>query len=109
MDSGRWIASDAATSPSEASELEEASSVHHLMGSLSGRGKGSHICPYGENCTKGGWRDGQGVIFERNSAFKAHLQKHDKAYKCDLPGCTNKSGFARPDQLRRHQDTVSHV
>jgi hypothetical protein len=39
---------------------------------------------------------------------RAHMQKHEKRYKCDIPGCTNKDGFARKDQLRRHKESVSH-
>ena len=40
--------------------------------------------------------------------LRAHLDRHDKIYKCDLPGCTNTKGFARPDQLERHKQTVKH-
>ena len=39
---------------------------------------------------------------------RAHLQKHEKLYKCDIPGCKNKKGFARIDQLKRHKQVVSH-
>ncbi|EXJ92218.1 hypothetical protein A1O3_00768 [Capronia epimyces CBS 606.96] len=73
------------------------------------RGKGEHVCPLGTRCSKGGVSaDGTLIRFERNSAFKAHLQKHEKSYKCDIPGCKNKKGFARIDQLRRHQEIVPH-
>jgi hypothetical protein len=34
------------------------------------RGKGHHMCPLGQSCRKGGWKDGEAVVFERNSAFK---------------------------------------
>ena len=73
------------------------------------RGSGHHTCPQGLSCTKGGV-DARGVlvIFERNSAFRAHLEKHEKRYKCDIPGCTNAKGFARVDQLVRHKETVRH-
>lgn len=40
--------------------------------------------------------------------LRAHMAKHEKRYKCHLPGCTNTTGFARPDQLERHQQTVRH-
>jgi hypothetical protein len=36
------------------------------------------------------------------------MQKHEKMYRCDIPGCTNRGGFARMDQLQRHQRTVEH-
>jgi hypothetical protein len=73
------------------------------------RGSGHHTCPQGLSCTKGGVDPhGTVVVFERNSAFRAHLEKHEKTCKCDLPGCTNTKGFARIDQLRRHKDTVRH-
>ncbi|KAK0744874.1 hypothetical protein B0T21DRAFT_358586 [Apiosordaria backusii] len=75
-----------------------------------GRGVGPYVCPQKENCKKGGWgSDGRPRLFMRNSEFKAHLEKHEKRYKCDLPGCPKPGrGFARPDQLQRHKDTVAH-
>ncbi|KIW12853.1 hypothetical protein PV08_08040 [Exophiala spinifera] len=80
--------------------------VHYSSGSkeLLSRGKGKHVCPYGYRCDKGGLRDDRTlVVFERNSAFRAHMAKHEKKYKCNIPGCTNTTGFARVDQLERHQ------
>lgn len=38
---------------------------------LLARGKGQHRCPHGSECTKGGFRNGEIVIFERNSAFRS--------------------------------------
>ncbi|EZF24703.1 hypothetical protein H103_02820 [Trichophyton rubrum CBS 288.86] len=76
---------------------------------LNRRGVGNWVCPYGEKCTKGGFRDGKVVIFGRNSSFKTHLQKHEKAFKCNIPGCKNTAGFARIDQLRRHKIEVHHI
>jgi hypothetical protein len=79
------------------------------MDSLSARGKGQHTCPHGTSCTKGGvLPGGQLAVFERNSAFRMHLQKHEKRYRCDIAGCTNKTGFARIDQLERHKRDVRH-
>lgn len=101
---------------------------------LGQRGKGRHTCPHAFRCNKGGVNpDGTMVIFERNSDFRycaihpvsrrgcvlhaaadtiaacrGHLQKHDKPFKCDLPGCTNRTGFARIDQLNRHKATTRH-
>jgi len=82
--------------------------VKELIDSLSQRGTGRHTCPYGAACSKGGIKNGQFVVFERNSAFRAHLLKHERLYTCNLPYCTAKGGFARIDQLRRHQHHVPH-
>ncbi|KAK3390091.1 hypothetical protein B0H63DRAFT_107116 [Podospora didyma] len=77
--------------------------------SLQARGTGTHKCPHGTSCRKGGVRpNGQVVIFSRNSAFRHHMAKHQKPYQCKLKGCPNTSGFAREDQLRRHEQTVAH-
>ncbi|KAM5464523.1 hypothetical protein MferCBS49748_005407 [Microsporum ferrugineum] len=84
---------------------------------LNRRGVGTWVCPHAEKCTKGGVRDGVLVVFERNSSFKsvpseapaAHLQKHEKAFKCSIPGCKNTTGFARIDQLKRHKIEVHHM
>ena len=98
--------------------------VRELLRTLSQRGTGQHLCPFGRSCTKGGVENGGVKVFERNSAFRfvwlflvwntvlksssAHLQKHEKMFKCHLPGCNAKGGFARIDQLKRRQQTVPH-
>ncbi|KAG5296979.1 hypothetical protein I7I48_05958 [Histoplasma ohiense] len=83
--------------------------IQDLLKSLVSRGKGNHICPFGYRCRKGGVdSNGEMVIFERNSVFRSHLEKHQKLYKCELPGCKNHKGFARKDQLQRHQENVAH-
>jgi hypothetical protein len=41
-----------------------------LIDSVSQRGTGNHVCPYGINCTKGGVKDEKVLVFERNSAFR---------------------------------------
>lgn len=88
------------------SPLLELGNVAHL----GHRGKGQYTCPHAYQCTKGGVNpDGTIVIFERNSVFRGHLQKHQKPYKCELPGCTNRTGFARADQLQRHQAIARHA
>ncbi|KAK0659140.1 hypothetical protein QBC41DRAFT_50238 [Cercophora samala] len=75
-----------------------------------GRGVGPYICSYGGSCNKGGVDShGRMRIFKRNSDIKAHLEKHEKRYKCDMPGCPKpEKGFARLDQLERHKQNVSH-
>ncbi|OQV03221.1 hypothetical protein CLAIMM_08292 [Cladophialophora immunda] len=83
--------------------------AERLLDEVNHRGKGMHHCPYGPACTKGGVSEDKSlVLFERNSAFKAHLEKHLKLHKCNLPGCSNKTGFSRLDMLHRHQTDVPH-
>ncbi|KAK3342138.1 hypothetical protein B0T25DRAFT_560062 [Lasiosphaeria hispida] len=90
-------------------EDRNAADNNELRSSLKKRGKGSYTCPQGLGCTKGGVAaDGSLAVFQRNSEFRTHLQKHEKAFKCNLPGCPTKKGFARIDQLRRHQETTRH-
>ena len=53
----------------DADELHD--KVAQLLASLSQRGIGQHVCPYGLSCTKGGVDgDGSLVVFPRNSAFR---------------------------------------
>jgi hypothetical protein len=44
--------------------------VRELLRTLSQRGTGQHICPFGRACTKGGIENGGVKVFERNSAFR---------------------------------------
>ncbi|KAF6813819.1 hypothetical protein CSOJ01_04384 [Colletotrichum sojae] len=77
--------------------------------SLKHRGKGRYKCPYWRVCTKGGTEsDGRPKIFSRNCMYRQHLQKHSKPHKCRMPGCPNREGFARKDQLVRHMQNVKH-
>lgn len=39
-------------------------------------------------------------------AISMHLQRHQKTFMCTVPGCSNRDGFARQDQLLRHQRTI---
>lgn len=40
------------------------------MEALKSRGKGNHVCPKGNLCTKGGVdKDGSMIVFDRNSSF----------------------------------------
>lgn len=39
---------------------------------------------------------------------RAHQDKHERCFLCDIPGCTNKTGFARIGQLNRHKQIVRH-
>ncbi|KAK7415782.1 hypothetical protein QQZ08_012247 [Neonectria magnoliae] len=82
------------------------------MDALKQRGKGSYYCPLGHRCDKGGVnREGDLVLFDRNSSFAQHCNKHRKPWRCDIPGCPNppkKRKFARRDGLDRHKATVKH-
>ncbi|KAM0741771.1 hypothetical protein ACQRIT_004628 [Beauveria bassiana] len=82
------------------------------MESLKQRGKGSHTCPKGTKCDKGGVdKDGKVIVFDRNSSFAQHCNKHRKPWVCDLANCPNtpkKRRFARRDGLERHKQTVKH-
>lgn len=100
------------------------------LGALEHRGRGEYRCPK-TRCKRGGVdRDGQLVIFTRNSAYlfvpipshhaaaeltntddSQHVNKHRKPYVCNKLGCPNterKRRFARKDGLDRHQKTVDH-
>ncbi|KAG6304111.1 hypothetical protein E4U09_000020 [Claviceps aff. purpurea] len=82
------------------------------MNALRQRGKGVYYCPKGVKCDKGGVdKDGNLVVFDRNSSFAQHCNKHRKPWRCDVPGCPNppkKRRFARRDGLERHKATVKH-
>ncbi|KAH8590663.1 hypothetical protein B0O99DRAFT_691441 [Bisporella sp. PMI_857] len=90
--------------------MDEESPEVPFIEQLRARGKGVYKCPHKENCRKGGvLPDGTIRIFSRNSEFRAHLLRHEKMFKCDLPGCPNNGkGFARSDQLDRHKQNVKH-
>ncbi|XWW98597.1 hypothetical protein V2A60_006597 [Cordyceps javanica] len=82
------------------------------MDALKQRGKGSYTCPKGIRCDKGGVdKDGKIIVFDRNSSFAQHCNKHRKPWVCDLANCPNtlkKRRFARRDGLERHKQTVKH-
>ncbi|CEJ91020.1 hypothetical protein VHEMI06764 [[Torrubiella] hemipterigena] len=81
------------------------------MDALKQRGKGTYTCPKGLRCEKGGVENGMVVIFDRNSAYLQHLNKHRRPWHCDVPGCPNppnKRKFARRDGLERHKNSVKH-
>lgn len=107
---------DSASEMSEDEEEEEAEEDAFAkidMEALKSRGKGNHTCPKGKRCTKGGIdKDGELIVFDRNSAFVQHCNKHRKPYRCNLQGCPNqpkKRRFARRDGLERHQRSVPHL
>ncbi|UNI22672.1 hypothetical protein JDV02_008537 [Purpureocillium takamizusanense] len=82
------------------------------MDALRQRGKGTYSCPKGTRCKKGGVdKEGNLIIFDRNSSFAQHCNKHRKPWRCDIAGCPNppkKRRFARRDGLERHKATVKH-
>ncbi|KAI1778318.1 hypothetical protein F4818DRAFT_296663 [Hypoxylon cercidicola] len=40
------------------------------------------------------------------SESKKHKQRHDKPFKCDVPGCPRAEGFSTPNDLERHKRSV---
>ncbi|KIW76962.1 hypothetical protein Z517_09406 [Fonsecaea pedrosoi CBS 271.37] len=37
-------------------------------------------------------------------AWKKHMDKHERPYKCTFEGCTNRDGFSKPCALMRHHE-----
>lgn len=99
-------------SGSDDSDDEDEQFARIDMEALKQRGKGSYYCPLAHRCDKGGVdKDGNLVLFDRNSSFAQHCNKHRKPWRCDVPGCPNppkKRKFARRDGLERHKATVKH-
>ncbi|OAG34669.1 hypothetical protein AYO21_11181 [Fonsecaea monophora] len=42
--------------------------------------------------------------FPRAHAWKKHMDKHERPYKCTFEGCTNRDGFSSPCALMRHHE-----
>ncbi|KAL7938628.1 hypothetical protein V8C35DRAFT_83212 [Trichoderma chlorosporum] len=102
--------------PPEQDESDDYSDENEFAGinmkALKQRGKGKYYCPRGHYCDKGGVdKHGNLILFDRNSSFAQHCNKHRKPWRCDVPGCPNppkKRRFARRDGLERHKATVKH-
>ncbi|KAK4072697.1 uncharacterized protein Triagg1_5742 [Trichoderma aggressivum f. europaeum] len=102
--------------PPEQDESDDYSDENEFAGinmkALKQRGKGKYYCPRGHQCDKGGVdKHGNLILFDRNSSFAQHCNKHRKPWRCDVPGCPNppkKRRFARRDGLERHKATVKH-
>ncbi|XXH03550.1 hypothetical protein Hte_009955 [Hypoxylon texense] len=56
--------------------------------------EGSQIC---EICNK---------VLKTKSEFKKHKQRHDKPFKCEVPGCARTEGFSTPNDLDRHKRSL---
>ena len=67
-DRGVAVREDSSGSPS--SDGSRQTTAYDASNPLLARGKGQHRCPHGSECTKGGFRNGEVIIFERNSAFR---------------------------------------
>lgn len=67
---GRGVALRDCSSTSPSSDGSGQATTYDASNPLLARGKGQHRCPHGSECTKGGFRNGEIVIFERNSAFR---------------------------------------
>jgi hypothetical protein len=66
----RGVALRDGSSASPSSDGSGQATTYDASNPLLARGKGQHRCPHGGECTKGGFRNGEIVIFERNSAFR---------------------------------------
>ena len=67
---GRGVALRDGSSASPSSDGSGQATTYDASNPLLARGKGQHRCPHGSKCTKGGFRNGENIIFERNSAFR---------------------------------------
>ena len=67
-DRGVVLREDSSGSPG--SDRSRQATTYDASNPLLARGKGQHRCPHGSKCTKGGFRNGEVIIFERNSAFR---------------------------------------
>jgi hypothetical protein len=67
-DRGVALREDSSGSPS--SDGTRQATTYDASNPLLVRGKGQHRCPHGSQCTKGGFRNGEVIVFERNSAFR---------------------------------------
>lgn len=46
------------------------------------------------------------VLSHTDTRDSKHNQRHRKAFKCEVPGCTRKEGFGTPNDLDRHKSSV---
>ncbi|KAF4837158.1 Metallothionein expression activator [Colletotrichum tropicale] len=46
------------------------------------------------------------ALCKTKSELNKHNQRHRKAFKCEVPGCTRKEGFGTPNDLDRHKSSV---
>ncbi|KAF2848090.1 hypothetical protein T440DRAFT_470442 [Plenodomus tracheiphilus IPT5] len=51
-------------------------------------------------------QDCSGLIFERKCEWSKHMDKHDRPYKCLVPGCEKLQGFTYSGGLLRHEREV---
>ncbi|KAJ4150611.1 hypothetical protein LMH87_011353 [Akanthomyces muscarius] len=89
------------------------------MDALKQRGKGSHICPKGPRCDKGGVdKDGNVIVFDRNSSFAQHCNKHRKPWvlpdwftgqPCMASCCTDPRLMQKPCSRRSPRGSAGHL
>ncbi|KAI4867329.1 hypothetical protein F4820DRAFT_457023 [Hypoxylon rubiginosum] len=56
--------------------------------------EGSQVC---DICNK---------VLKTKSEYKKHKQRHDKPFKCEVPGCSRTEGFSTPNDLDRHKRSL---
>ncbi|KAE9969924.1 hypothetical protein EG328_006605 [Venturia inaequalis] len=60
--------------------------------------QGKMICKFQSSCAH--------LTFERRCEWSKHMDKHDRPYKCQEPGCEKLQGFTYSGGLLRHQREV---
>lgn len=45
-------------------------------------------------------------VYPRRCDLNKHLKSHERAFRCNITGCSHTQGFALPKDLRRHIDTI---
>ncbi|KAL8940356.1 MAG: hypothetical protein Q9211_002322 [Gyalolechia sp. 1 TL-2023] len=52
---------------------------------------------------------GCGAIAKNQSEHKKHMLRHEKPFKCDVPGCSKIGGFSTNNDLDRHKKSVHKI
>jgi hypothetical protein len=61
-------------------------------------GNDKYICKFQNTCA--------GLTFDRKCEWSKHMDKHERPYKCEAPGCEKLQGFTYSGGLLRHQREV---
>lgn len=52
------------------------------------------------------YQECRGLAFDRKCEWSKHMDKHDRPYKCNVPGCEKLQGFTYSGGLLRHEREV---
>lgn len=50
-----------------------------------------------------------GTISKNQSEYRKHMLRHEKPFKCDVPGCSKVDGFSTNNDLDRHKKSVHKI